>query len=228
MMRWGILLLMFVVVTGCQKHAKVVRKNRKRLKKLQDVYKAKVLNNLPGKADRKIVRCSEGSIKEPEKQITLVQDEFLQKVVDPNAKTRKSKYLPQTIGTSKEMRSMAMDPKFYPLSFRRKISNLERRRYLGVFLTDEWQTGKMENRRIIRHARFKGWFALYDLKTGKVKTQFPIHVRSARSLTVWRKRGYKANWGRAFRKSISRALGEWTNKYLKRYCPQVTVDNNPN
>lgn len=227
-MRWGLLFLMVVVLAGCQKHAKVIKKSRKRLKKLQEVYKAKVLSNIPAKGERRLIRCREGSVKEPERQITLVQDDFLRKVVDPNAKTRKTKYLPQSFGTSKEMRRMAMDPKFYPLSFKKHIDNLERRRYLGVFLTDLWQTGKMRGKKIIRPARYKGWFALYDLKTGKIKTQFPIHVRSARYLTVWRKRGYKPNWGRAFRKSISGALGQWTNKYLKRYCPFVTVDSNPN
>lgn len=222
-----VMLAFIFVLSGCQKHPKVVKQNRKRLEVLQALYKSKVLDRLPPIKQLSVLACKPGSIKEPEKQITLVHDEFLRKVVDPNAETRKTKYLPESLGNSKEIRRMAMDPKYYPLSFRQNLSNLEGRRYLGVFLTEKWVQGKMEGKRIVRSARFKGWFALFDLKTGTIKTQFPIHVRSARYLTVWKRRGYQANWARAFRQSVSKALGEWTNKYLRRYCPYVTVDSQP-
>lgn len=222
-----ILLCFFWMGLGCQKHAKELAEARKKLETLQALYSSQVVSRLPGKTARQIVSCVASTLKHPEKQIPTIQDHVLKKVIDPKADTRKSKYLPTSIGTSLSLRYMAMDPKFYPLEFLNHIQTLALRNYVGVYLTEEWQTGKVENRAIVQAARFKGWFALFDLKAGKIVTQFPLHVRSARSLTAWRRKGYQANWDRAFRESVSRAMGQWTNKYLKQYCPVVTVDSRP-
>jgi len=219
-------LVLVFVLQGCQKHPKVVKKNRKRLQTLQNLYRAKVLRRLK-KKPRIIVSCQPGSILKPEKQITLVTDTFLRKVVDPKAKTRDTKALPISFATSKDILDMAMDPRFYPLRFRRHIQNLERRRFLGVFWTESWQEGKAKGGKIVKPAKFKGWFALFALKEGAVKAQFPIAAQSTTTGKAWKKKGQTPNWKKVLRQSLSQALGAQTNKYLRQYCPYVTVDSKP-